>query len=33
MTSLAWTIPLLPLAAFAAVTFWGERLPGRGAYV
>ena len=33
MTPLAWAIPLLPLAAFVAVTFWGERLPGRGAYV
>jgi len=33
MTSVVWIIPLLPLAAFVAVTFWGERLPGRGAYV
>jgi NADH-quinone oxidoreductase subunit L len=33
MTSAVWIIPLLPLAAFAAVTFWGARLPGRGAYV
>src|SRR2546426_371513 len=33
MTHVAWIIPLLPLAAFAAVIFWGERLPGRGAYV
>src|SRR5207245_4314890 len=33
MTHGAWIIPLLPLAAFAAVIFWGERLPGRGAYV
>src|SRR5579883_1031420 len=33
MTSVVWIIPLLPLAAFAAVTFWGARLPGRGAYV
>jgi len=33
VTSLVWVIPLLPLAAFVAVTFWGERLPGRGAYV
>jgi NADH-quinone oxidoreductase subunit L len=33
MTHAAWIIPLLPLAAFALVIFWGERLPGRGAYV
>ncbi|HLJ58666.1 MAG TPA: NADH-quinone oxidoreductase subunit L [bacterium] len=33
MTAAVWIIPLLPLAAFVAVTFWGERLPGRGAYV
>jgi len=33
MTHVAWIIPLFPLAAFAAVMFWGERLPGRGAYV
>ncbi len=33
MTQIAWMIPLLPLAAFVAVIFWGERLPGRGAYV
>jgi len=33
MTQVAWLIPLLPLAAFVAVIFWGERLPGRGAYV
>jgi NADH-quinone oxidoreductase subunit L len=33
MTQIAWIIPLLPLAAFAAVIFWGARLPGRGAYV
>jgi NADH-quinone oxidoreductase subunit L len=33
MTHLAWIIPLLPLAAFVAITFWGDRLPGRGAYV
>jgi NADH-quinone oxidoreductase subunit L len=33
MTQIAWIIPLLPLAAFVAVLFWGERLPGRGAYV
>jgi len=23
VTSLVWVIPLLPLAAFVAVTFWG----------
>jgi NADH-quinone oxidoreductase subunit L len=33
MTQIAWIIPLLPLVAFAAVMFWGERLPGRGASV
>ncbi len=33
MTHVAWIIPLLPLAAFGLVIFWGERLPGRGAYV
>jgi NADH-quinone oxidoreductase subunit L len=33
MAQVAWIIPLLPLAAFVLVTFWGERLPGRGAYV
>jgi NADH-quinone oxidoreductase subunit L len=33
MTHIAWIIPLLPLAAFVAIIFWGERLPGRGAYV
>jgi NADH-quinone oxidoreductase subunit L len=33
MTHAAWIIPLFPLAAFALVIFWGERLPGRGAYV
>ena len=33
MTHAAWIIPLLPLAAFALVIFWGDRLPGRGAYV
>ena len=33
MTHVAWIIPLFPLAAFAAVMFWGERLPGRGAYI
>jgi len=33
MTQIAWLIPLLPLAAFVAIIFWGERLPGRGAYV
>jgi NADH-quinone oxidoreductase subunit L len=33
MTQVAWIIPLLPLAAFALIIFWGERLPGRGAYV
>jgi NADH-quinone oxidoreductase subunit L len=33
MTHVAWIIPLLPLAAFVLVTFWGDRLPGRGAYV
>jgi NADH-quinone oxidoreductase subunit L len=33
MTAAVWIIPLLPLAAFVALTFWGERLPGRGAYV
>jgi NADH-quinone oxidoreductase subunit L len=31
MTHAAWIIPLLPLAAFVVVIFWGERLPGRGA--
>ena len=33
MTHIVWIIPLLPLAAFTAVIFWGERLPGRGAFV
>ncbi|HEX4836789.1 MAG TPA: NADH-quinone oxidoreductase subunit L [bacterium] len=33
MTHVAWIIPLLPLAAFGLIIFWGERLPGRGAYV
>ncbi len=33
MTSIVWVLPLLPLAAFAAIAFWGDRLPGRGAYV
>src|SRR6202022_3061873 len=33
MTHVAWIIPLLPLAAFVLVTFWGDRLPGRGASV
>lgn len=33
MTHVAWIIPLLPLAAFGLLIFWGERLPGRGAYV
>ncbi len=33
MTHAAWIIPLLPLAAFTLVIFWGARLPGRGAYV
>lgn len=33
MTQVAWIIPLLPLAAFVLVLWWGERLPGRGAYV
>ncbi len=33
MTQVAWIIPLLPLAAFVLVLFWGERLPGRGASV
>ena len=33
MTQLVWILPLLPLAAFAAIVFAGPRLPGRGAYV
>ena len=33
MTQIAWIIPLLPLTAFVLVMFWGERLPGRGAFV
>ena len=33
MTHIAWIIPLLPLAAFAAITAVGPRLRGRGAYV
>jgi len=33
MTQVAWIIPLLPLAAFVALVFWGDRLPGRGAFV
>ncbi len=36
MTQHAWiilVIPALPLVAFALITFWGERLPGRGAYI
>ena len=33
MTPHAWLIPLVPLAAFVAIIFRGERLPGRGAYV
>lgn len=33
MTHAPWVIPLLPLAAFVLVIFWGERLPGRGASV
>lgn len=30
---LAWLIPLLPLAGFLVVAFWGKRTPGRGAFV
>src|SRR6516164_5328613 len=33
MTPYAWLIPLFPLAAFVAIIFRGERLPGRGAFV
>jgi len=33
MTHVVWIIPLLPLAAFVLVTWRGDRLPGRGAYV
>src|ERR1700730_5010477 len=33
MTHIAWIIPLFPLAAFVAIIFWGNRLPGRGSYV
>ncbi len=33
LTHFAWIIPLLPLAAFVMVIFWGTRLPGRGALV
>jgi NADH-quinone oxidoreductase subunit L len=33
MTHVAWIIPALPLAAFAAIVAAGPRLPGRGAYV
>ncbi len=33
MTQAVWIIPLLPLAAFILVLFWGDRLPGRGAAV
>ena len=33
ITQHAWIIPLLPLVAFVLITFWGNRLPGRGAFV
>ncbi len=33
LTHIAWIIPLLPLAAFALIVFWGERLPARGSAV
>ncbi len=33
MTQVAWIIPLLPLAAFALLLFFGDRLPGRGSLV
>jgi NADH-quinone oxidoreductase subunit L len=33
VTHAVWIIPLLPLAAFAAIIAAGPRLPGRGAYV
>jgi NADH-quinone oxidoreductase subunit L len=33
MLSLAWLIPLFPLAAFALIIWRGRRLPGEGAYV
>ncbi|HET9001187.1 MAG TPA: NADH-quinone oxidoreductase subunit L [bacterium] len=33
MTQVVWIIPLLPLAAFVALVLWGDRLPGRGAFV
>ena len=29
----AWVIPALPLLAFALITAFGAKLPGRGAYV
>jgi NADH-quinone oxidoreductase subunit L len=33
VTQFVWILPLLPLAAFAAIVVAGPRLPGRGAYV
>jgi NADH-quinone oxidoreductase subunit L len=33
MTQVAWIIPLFPLAAFALLLFFGDRLPGRGSAV
>ncbi len=33
MLSLAWLIPVVPLAAFALIVAFGRRLPGQGAYV